>query len=359
MRRSVVQIGYEELVCRLNFFLAYSMTEEVSPGASAGVAEQVFDADEEVFLLYSNLQASSSSTPDTSFRGLGYVDSKTDTLIVKIELTAPLFKSGSTTTSGGAKEATGKHHKRATSKNTSRSDITLEIELWQDKTALRSRKGDTGSVLWKASVDFVQIVLRQLYFGNAGDRPNLLDAERLKSSHVLELGAGTGLLSILLSPFVKHYTATDIEALIPLIRKNISYNNIDHIHANLPFSIKPTAHQHPSNISVQTLDWFDLHDLTSPTLRTKYISAVSPEPVDLLLIVDCIYNPSLLPALISAIDALAVPEQTIVLVIVELRAEDVIRDFLALWLAVDSWVIRRIEGFLKGPYVVWTGVKTL
>lgn len=101
-------------------------------------------------MLYSNLQASSSSTPDTGFRGLGHVDSKTDTLIVKIELTAPLSKSGSTTTSGGAKEATRKHHKKATSKNNSRSDISLEVELWQDKTALRSRKGDTGSVLWKA-----------------------------------------------------------------------------------------------------------------------------------------------------------------------------------------------------------------
>jgi hypothetical protein len=27
---------------------------------------------------------------------------------------------------------------------------TLEVELAQDKTALRSRKGDTGSVLWRA-----------------------------------------------------------------------------------------------------------------------------------------------------------------------------------------------------------------
>ena len=27
---------------------------------------------------------------------------------------------------------------------------TIEIEIAQDKTALRSRKGDTGSVLWKA-----------------------------------------------------------------------------------------------------------------------------------------------------------------------------------------------------------------
>ena len=27
---------------------------------------------------------------------------------------------------------------------------TLEVEIFQDKTALRSRKGDTGSVLWHA-----------------------------------------------------------------------------------------------------------------------------------------------------------------------------------------------------------------
>jgi hypothetical protein len=29
-------------------------------------------------------------------------------------------------------------------------DKVIEIELVQDKTALRSRKGDTGSVLWMA-----------------------------------------------------------------------------------------------------------------------------------------------------------------------------------------------------------------
>ncbi|KAF4594049.1 hypothetical protein EYR40_008847 [Pleurotus pulmonarius] len=305
-------------------------------------------SNEEVFLLYSTLQSSSPSAPGDPFRGLGHVDSKTDTLIVKIELTVPLSsKSGSTTTSGSAKESPRKHHKKATSKNATRPDISLEVELWQDKTALRSRKGDTGSVLWKASVDFAQAILQQLYFGNTGDRPKLLDPERLKASHVLELGAGTGLLAILLSPYVKHYTATDIEALIPLIRKNISSNTIDRVHASLPSSIK--AAQHSSNISTQTLDWLDLHALASPTLRTKYISAVSPEPVDLLLIVDCIYNPSLLPALVSTIDTLAIPERTVALVVVELRAEDVIREFLTLWLALDSWVIRRREGFLKGP----------
>ncbi|KAL4258797.1 S-adenosyl-L-methionine-dependent methyltransferase superfamily protein [Pleurotus pulmonarius] len=335
------------------------MTEQLSLDIPEGVGEQVFDADEEVFLLYSTLQSSSPSAPGDPFRGLGHVDSKTDTLIVKIELTAPLSsKSGSTTTSGSAKESARKHHKKATSKNATRPDISLEVELWQDKTALRSRKGDTGSVLWKASVDFAQTILQELYFGNTSDRPNLLDPERLKASHVLELGAGTGLLSILLSPFVKHYTATDIEALIPLIRKNISSNTNDPVHANLPSSIKTAAHQHPSHISTQALDWLDLHALASPTLRTKYISAVSPEPVDLLLIVDCIYNPSLLPALVSTIDTLAIPERTVALVIVELRAEDVIREFLTLWLALDSWVIRRREGFLKGPYAVWTGVKT-
>lgn len=81
---------------------------------------------------------------------------------------------------------------------------TLEIQLAQDKTALRSRKGDTGSVLWRArygiiscdpstllilyqlfcSAEFAQHVLRE----TATSPTALLDHDRLAEAHVLELG---------------------------------------------------------------------------------------------------------------------------------------------------------------------------
>lgn len=78
-----------------------------------------------------------------------------------------------------------------------------------------------------------------------------------------------------------------------------------------------------------------------------------------MLIVDCIYHPSLLPALVVTIDHLATSEKTAVLVVVELRAEDVVREFLDLWLAAGegAWEIWHAHEVMEGPYAVWVGWK--
>jgi len=104
------------------------------------------------------------------------------------------------------------------------------------------------------------------------------------------------------------------------------------------------------------LDWTALHNASPSTRR----AAFSYLAVDLLLVVDCIYHPSLLPSLLSAIDYLTTPGKTAVLVVVELRAEDVVRAFLEGWLNLLSdgeWQIWTIGGYLDGPYAVWFGWK--
>lgn len=98
-------------------------------------SELVTDADEEVFHLYTSLSTEDSTSQ--GFRGLGHVDSRKDTLSITFELQAPVRASDPS-----LRKAKGK-----------RRDVScklIEVELAQDKTALRSRKGDTGSVLWKA-----------------------------------------------------------------------------------------------------------------------------------------------------------------------------------------------------------------
>ena len=154
---------------------------------------------------------------------------------------------------------------------------------------------------------------------------------------------------------VQKYTVTDIEDLIPLIRKNIALN--------LPGSgaLDSTSAGHgPSNakgiIKPEPLDWLTLYNC-SPSTRQKLFSY---EPVDLLLVVDCIYHPSLLPALVGTIDHLATPDRTAVFVMVELRAEDVVREFLELWLAAGGggvWEVWHVNGLLEGPYAMWVGWK--
>ncbi|KAJ8473592.1 hypothetical protein ONZ45_g16236 [Pleurotus djamor] len=336
-------------------------THPIGPVLALEKFDPVTDPEEEVFLLYTNLQNARLNLgrvdDDSHFRGLGHVDSKTDTLEIRIELEAPtkvvpVALNPSPSPSAFVDTKSGRRsHKRSHSNKTSHpSNITLEAILWQDKTALRSRKGDTGSVLWKASIDFSRAVLRQLLFPPQHDdapRP-LLDADRLRSAHVLELGAGTGLLSVLFSPYVGKYTATDIEPIIPLIRKNIS--------TNIEARRTPSHPDALSNVLAHTLDWVQFHSTTA-SIRQQYLSSISPEPVDLLLIVDCIYHPSLLSPLLTTIDAVAVADKTAVLVVVELRAEDVIREFLTLWVAMESWEIRHVDGVLDHPYAIWLGWK--
>ena len=118
------------------------------------------------------------ATPNS--RGLGYVDSHRDVLDIKFEC-----------------KLKDKKPKGPIAVK------TVEIELFQDKTALRTRKGDTGSVLWKArfvlwlleiifhethfrsSIDVGQLILQQ-YYSNSTE--SLLDRSLLERQHVLELG---------------------------------------------------------------------------------------------------------------------------------------------------------------------------
>ncbi len=163
----------------------------------------------------------------------------------------------------------------------------------------------------------------------------------------------------MLSPFVRHYTITDIEELVPLIRKNVARN----IPIPTPSSHKPKSSAPASpplsptpDVAVTALDWVQLHN-TSTSLQPHLVPA---DPADVVLVVDCIYHPSLLPALLTTIDYLAIPDKTAVVVVVELRAEDVIREFLQGWLEKSSqgeWEIWSVGDLLEGPYAVWVGWK--
>jgi len=110
-----------------------------------------------------------------------------------------------------------------------------------------------------------------------------------------------------------------------------------------------------SNITVEELDWLQLH---RTPLSTRVRFYPSTTDLDLILAVDCIYNPSLLPPLVETIDFLASPGKTAVLVVIELRQEDVVREFLELWIAKGKWEIWRVgDGFLGSRYVIWMGWK--
>lgn len=72
--------------------------------------------------------------------GLGYVDSRSPVLNVKVELD---LTTDQPTPRGNRKKNT----KGAKSRH--KQNTVIEVELAQDPSSLRSRKGDTGSVLWR------------------------------------------------------------------------------------------------------------------------------------------------------------------------------------------------------------------
>ena len=109
-------------------------------------------------------------------------------------------------------------------------------------------------------------------------------------------------------------------------------------------------------MTAEVLDWLHIHHTPLPTRPRLFPFATAP--LDLILIVDCIYNPSLLPALVETIDFLATAGKTAVLVIIELRQEDVVREFLELWIVKGGWEIWRIGSEFMGlRYAVWMGWK--
>jgi len=85
-------------------------------------------------------------------------------------------------------------------------------------------------------------------------------------------------------------------------------------------------------------------------------------PFDIVLIVDCIYHPTLLPPLLGAMDYVSTAGTTAVVVVMELRAEDVTREFLEGWLRSGEWEVWRMcvdaELAEDTPYVMWVGWKT-
>lgn len=109
------------------------------------------DADEEVFLLYTRLASlKPSDTSDATFRGLGFLNAQEDDIEVRIDLIPPT--SASEPSIDGKTKGRNAPRKASKKGKSGRRDeaAALEFQLFQDKTALRSRSGDTGSVLWRA-----------------------------------------------------------------------------------------------------------------------------------------------------------------------------------------------------------------
>ncbi|CAG8507502.1 5693_t:CDS:10 [Ambispora gerdemannii] len=94
-------------------------------------------------------------------------------------------------------------------------DDTHTITIYQSQSLL-SLRGSTGSVLWDPSILLSRLFLSQYaqsFFNFSTDH-----------THILELGAGCGLVGITLAPLVKSITLTDQQMVLPLLWKNVKRN---------------------------------------------------------------------------------------------------------------------------------------
>jgi len=250
----------------------------------------------------------------------------------------------------------------------------------------------------------------------------IFDAERLKDIAVLELGSGTGVLGVLLAPYVGSYLVTDLPELVPLMEKNINYNSLERPTAEVsnaaaaaripPRSLaksrkpraKPTAAETKTrsgrvDLTAQPLDWVTIASTIAGSnarawacshIRSDVRKNRPNDPsafdgqtrFDLILAVDTLYNTALISPFLAVLDEFASKGSltsdggedfppTLVVVVCELRDEDVLREFLEGWLELPGWEIWRVgdtntdgdgvddvaRTFMQGPFVVWAGWK--
>lgn len=136
----------------------------------------------------------------------------------------------------------------------------------------------------------------------------LFNKQLLSESRIIELGSGTGMLTMLLSPLCLSYTATDLYENMRLVSRNIELNQRSHG--------RPAK---GTEIALEELDWV-------ATSTSKYqVESVIGKGYDLVLAVDCIYNEYLTGPFIETLSTLC-PEgdSTMALVVVELRSADVV-----------------------------------
>nr|XP_031858685.1 uncharacterized protein CI109_005920 [Kwoniella shandongensis]KAA5525757.1 hypothetical protein CI109_005920 [Kwoniella shandongensis] len=338
----------------------------------------VTDPDEEILELYMNLASTSPQLGprDTDTGGLGFLDSSSSILELAIDLTPTLpsdfSEAGPSSGSVVGLGDKGKRGKKRTAKVEEKGVESVEVKIQQDLGMLKGRGGDTGSVLWRSSLHLARLVLSQYHHPPSSSLP-ILDTVALRKANILELGAGTGLLAVLLGPLCASYTASDRMENLKLVKRNLDLNGLgaagqvpeigdSHKKDKGPKGGKGQS-ETKATVRLEEVDWIAVSEETKRHRTNSHTHDGEEETkYDMILAVDCIYNEHLIQPLVDTLARYCpVGGKTVVCVVVELRSADVLTTFLETWTSDPSgpWTIVRLGekglGRWDGKRARWVG----
>ncbi|EED18505.1 conserved hypothetical protein [Talaromyces stipitatus ATCC 10500] len=223
----------------------------------SSIGEEVVDAEEESFLLFSRTIPSNN---------LGFVNSRTTAIDLSIH--------------------------------------NIDYTIRQSPTLLSSTRdgGTTGAVLWKITplfASWISAVTTNPFWSG------ILGAD----TSVIELGCGiSGLVALTLAPLVRKYVATDQEYVRRFFGMNIE-ENAHSVHSSSKRGSSKKGHRRENtkrsksnNIQFIPLDW-ELDIPSNQTLHNTNNSDTDDGPgsengFDIIISCDCIYNEALIPCFV-------------------------------------------------------------
>ncbi|KAF1982651.1 hypothetical protein K402DRAFT_397371 [Aulographum hederae CBS 113979] len=208
-----------------------------------------------------------------------------------------------------------------------------DVTIKQSPALLHSnkREGTTGAAVWKVTPLFAEWM--------ASPTNPLFSSGLLSSdSTVIELGCGAaGIVSLVMSPRVKTYIATDQAHVTKLAKENIAENISRYAKASSNSSTKHHAKSKKefktpvSNVHVTPLDWQT--DSIDDFLRRLSLTAEATD-ISAIIACDCVYNDALIEPLTNTLVEIAKVRDTskpptIVLIAQQLRSSEVFESWLS------------------------------
>ncbi|WWC87374.1 uncharacterized protein L201_002263 [Kwoniella dendrophila CBS 6074] len=351
----------------------------------------VEDADEEIMELYMSLASTSpeltskgEDSKNNDSGGLGFLSATDSILELSIDLAPPSSSFPISSTMNHSSSKRGSRKAKLGVPSGKREVESVNVKIQQDIGMLKGQKGDTGSVLWRSSLYLATRVLSQKHYTGSSTTGNLIfDYDKLGQSKILELGAGTGLLSILLSQLSEKFTSSDRLENLKLVKRNLELNGIaignddilekmDNPNVNGKkisrnngdgFRTQVEKKQKIS-VNLEEIDWVEIQKERNrhPELWNLTNQDREEEHYDLILAVDCIYNEHLVQPLVDTLSKYCKKGgKSVVWVVVELRSADVLTLFLESWMNDSSgpWTIIRLSeksmGNWDGRKARWVG----